>query len=100
MNSKAYRVIISTISYRLIKKQFPGLEKTRLRAIAVEIARNIHARMYGANVDGVDSPIWADQSHCKPRPLKDAAQLLKESENEKIVCRCRIACYACYGSTD
>ena len=79
MNSKAYRVIISAISYRLIRKQFPGLDKTRLRAVSVEIARNIHARMYGANVDGVASPIWRSDGDQYPRV--DASEMLKDIDN-------------------
>ncbi len=99
MNSRDYRVIIKRISLNLLKKRFPGLDKKLICEVATDIARNVHARMYGANVDGVDSPIWADQNHIPPKPLVNAAQLLKESENEKVLCHCRIACYACYGAT-
>ncbi len=98
MNSRDYRVIIKRITSKLVRKRFPGLDKKLICEVSIEIARHIHARMYGANVDGVDSPIWADKSHIQPKPLKDAAELLKESENEKVSCHCRIACYACYGA--
>lgn len=99
MNSRDYRVIIKRISLNLLKKRFPGLDKKLMCEVSVDIARFVHARMYGANVDGVDSPIWQDKDHCQPKPLKDADQLLKESENEKVSCNCRIACYSCYGTT-
>lgn len=102
MKSVEYRQIISTITRNVIKKRFPGLKKEALTAACTEIAKGVHARMYGANVDGVDSPIWRNcgQSETNPNgsrnrfdappnlPNVDASELLKvelllREENEK-----------------
>ena len=77
MISREYRLIIARITFNLMKREFPGLDKTKLRMLASEVAKNVHARMYGANVDNVDSPIWQDKNHCKPCPQVDATELLK-----------------------
>jgi len=84
MISREYRVIIARIVFNVMKRDFPGLNKTRLKEMAAEIARNVHARMYGANVDGVDSPIWQDKNHNPPCPQVDATELLNEKESTDI----------------
>lgn len=43
-----------------MKRKFPGLKLSQLDELATEAARAVHARMYGANVDGVETPIWRD----------------------------------------
>lgn len=58
MKSGEYRTIIRKIVRNALKRNFPGLKNTN--AVEELIAKNIHARMYGANVDGVDSPLWRD----------------------------------------
>lgn len=94
MKSVEYRRIISTISKNVIRKRFPGLKQKELVDCCAEIAKSVHARMYGANVDGVDSPIWRDcgQSESNPNgsrsrydappnlPKVDVTELLKEDE--------------------
>ena len=57
MNSREYRDAITRMSFNLLKKRFPGLKKQHLDEVAHNIAVNVHARFYGANVDGVDSPL-------------------------------------------
>lgn len=101
MKSDEYRQIIRTISRNIIRKNVPGLKGQVLEETVNLIAKSVHARMYGANVDGVDSPIWsidrngsariekalaAHPDGCKsssklnPRvqPNKDAKDLLNE----------------------
>lgn len=93
MQSTEYRKIIRTIVKNSLHKYYPGLKlKTSLKAgenagpdIASYIATAIHARMYGANVDGVDSPIWRDleKAHDKPsKPNVEASELLNVLENK------------------
>lgn len=89
MISREYRDIISRIAWNVIRRQFPGLKKEELKIAAREIAINIHARMYGANVDGVDSPIWRERQcgdkAMKPAPNQpnvDASELLKRNERK------------------
>jgi len=78
MNSREYKAIIGRISFNLLKKRFPGLDKKHLTEVATQIAVNVHARMYGANVDGVDSPIWNNNcDNNRPEPQIDATELLK-----------------------
>jgi hypothetical protein len=99
MKSTDYRSIVSRIARNSIKRSFPGLKPSVLVVCAAEIATAVHARMYGANVDGVDSPIWRDSvvsatnpngSHSKYDPPPnlpnvDASELLfptKKDEND------------------
>lgn len=60
MKSVDYRQIVKVIAKNIINRRFPGLQKKHVEEVALEIAKNVHARMYGANVNGVDSPIWRD----------------------------------------
>lgn len=84
MNSREYKAILRTIAFNLLKKRFPTLDKKHLTEVAYAIGVNIHARMYGANVDGVDSPIWTSANgsdrNNDPRikPKIDAKELLNE----------------------
>lgn len=66
-----------------MKRKFPGLNKIQLGELAVEASRAIHARMYGANVDGVETPIWRDHpfkdtNFSDAQPTKTALELLNE----------------------
>ena len=83
MNSADYRAEIRKIVITSIRKEFPGLKKKQLEDAATSAARAIHARMYGANVDGVESPIWRDHPWTDPevramQPTKTAQELLNE----------------------
>lgn len=60
MQSREYRAIIRTIVKNSLRKNVKGLKRNIAEAVAVEIALNVHARMYGASVDNVASPIWRD----------------------------------------
>lgn len=60
-----------------MSQHFPGLRQVELNHCARYIARNIHARFYGANVDGVESPLWR-----KDEPEVEASELLKQIANE------------------
>ena len=79
MTSKQYREIIRGISVAVMRRNFPTLNKTCANEAAREIAKNIHARMYGANVEGVDSPLWRNEDK---NPKIDATELLKGNEDE------------------
>ena len=73
MKSALYRELVRKIVGGTLKKKFPGLNKEALRQSAEIIAINVHARMYGANVDGVESPLWRDNE-----PDVTATELLKD----------------------
>lgn len=73
MKSTEYRELIRRMVQNGIKLHFPGLKQTELNKTARYIARNIHARFYGANVDGVESPLWR-----KDEPAIEASELLKQ----------------------
>lgn len=74
MTAKEYRQIVRVIVKNVLRKEFPGLKKPD--AVIDLIAKNIHARLYGANVDGVDSPLWLPE--IKPNfPNVDAQTLLE-----------------------
>lgn len=81
MKSIEYRSIIKTIILNLMKRKFPGLKKSQLDDLAYEVAKAVHARMYGTNVDGVESPIWRDHPFHSDdnfvQPTKTAQELLK-----------------------
>lgn len=84
MKSEDYRGIITKISFNLLRKRFPGLDKKNISEVARLIAIYTHARLYGANVDGVDSPIWTSaqgndrMNDPRVKPQTDVAQMLKE----------------------
>lgn len=76
MQSREYKIVIATIVRKVFKKKYPKLDKNDIKNMSAEIARAIHARMYGANVDSVASPIW--RSEGDQYPNVDAIELLKE----------------------
>lgn len=78
MRSKEYRGVISLIIRNIAKKRLPGIKPQHIQEIATEAAKVIHARMYGANVEGVDSPIWRDCHGEHNQPTVDASQLLQD----------------------
>lgn len=82
MKSQDYRALISKIVKNTIKKKFPGLKMVILEETAQEIAKTIHARFYGADVDGVGSPIWRDHAstaECnRGQPIKTAEEILND----------------------
>lgn len=75
MKSSEYREQIRRMVKNGMKTHFPGLRQTELNHASRYIARNIHARFYGANVNGVESPLWRT---CEPDI--EASELLKEKE--------------------
>jgi hypothetical protein len=99
MKSPEYRSIVATIIRNVVRKKLPGVKLEHIKEIAKEASVAIHARMYGANVDNVDSPIWRDWDHPKAnrnehstggnqfmtveitgnKPNVDASELLKQS---------------------
>lgn len=87
MNSKDYRRTIRTIVKNTIRKGFPGLKDKVLNETTAKIAVAIHARFYGAAVDGVASPIWRDDSKYSAlfsdgHPTKTAQEILDGNDNE------------------
>lgn len=75
MNSREYRDIIERIIRNAIHSRSDiKLKKGQVIEIASVIAKNIHARLYGANIDGVDSPLWSNGNE----PNVDASEILKE----------------------
>lgn len=83
MESQTYRNNISKIIRNVMRKKFPGLKKDILITTSVEISRAIHARFYGANVDGVESPIWREDKRWEEefknsQPTKTAQEILND----------------------
>lgn len=85
MKSSEYRRIIRTIIKNSLRKNVKGLKKNIAEYVAVEIAIAVHARLYGASVDDVASPIWRDHpnySHeegfTDAQPTKTAQEILNE----------------------
>lgn len=82
MQSKEYRLTISKMIRNSLKKRYPSLQNKILTEVSIEIARAIHARFYGADVDGVASPIWRDDIGYPDlqamQPTKTAQDLLNE----------------------
>lgn len=60
MRSGEYRDIIRAITNSVVRVNAPGLKGKYREIIANEISKRIHARLYGANVDGVESPLYRD----------------------------------------
>lgn len=82
MKSEEYRYEISRVIRNSIHKKFPGLKRILVAELGSEIARAIHARFYGSDVDGVGSPIWRDHestADCnRGQPTKTAQDLLDD----------------------
>lgn len=79
MNSREYKDLIIKIIKNRMKNKFPGLKKDILEGASREIAKSIHARFYGANVDGVESPLWRDhKNYDYPQATKTAQELLND----------------------
>jgi len=90
MQSREYRDIIARIARNVIKRGFPGGKRELIEQLSRKIAVNIHARMYGANVDNVDSPIWHDPNpyrddSTRGKPTVDAAELIKQGYIEENI---------------
>ena len=77
MNSEEYRKLVRRLAKNVIKSHFPGLKQENVNSAAREIAIHVHARMYGANVNGVDSPIWKEINQPK-LPNVPATEILKD----------------------
>lgn len=75
MLASEYREIIRTITKNILNKRFPGLNKTALKEASDLIAKNVHSRFYGCNVDGVPSPLWRREDDIEP--TIEAVELLK-----------------------
>lgn len=84
MQSRDYRRFIKTIIVNSIRKKFPGLKTQALiNEMAIDAATAIHARFYGAAVDGVASPLWRDDEKyagvfSDAKATKTAQELLNE----------------------
>ncbi len=83
MQSTDYRRFIRTMIRNAIKRKFPGLKQIQVNEVATEVAVAIHARFYGANVDGVESPIWRDDTrhpewYKDKQPTKNAKDILND----------------------
>lgn len=81
MNSHDYRHVIRVIIKNSIKKKVPGLKKQILEEVASEIAINVHARLYGAHVEGVASPLWREDYEF----LKDFPDVLPKKTAQEIL---------------
>lgn len=83
MKSHEYRTIIRIISRNVLRKHFPGLKRKEADIAISEIAIAIHARLYGASVDNVASPIWRDhpsyvEDFSDAKPTRTAQEILNE----------------------
>lgn len=77
MRSHEYKSTIQIIIRNVMKKRFGHIKHSELNEAAKEISTAIHARFYGANVDGVGSPIWARED--EGMPTKTAEELLNDN---------------------
>jgi hypothetical protein len=62
MKSSEYRTNIRVMIRKATMRKFPGLKPLHVKELATELSVAIHARFYGADVDGVASPIWRDDA--------------------------------------
>lgn len=77
MKASEYREIIRIIVRKSFRKTLPELKlKKGMDEFIDTVAKNIHARLYGANVDNVASPLWRNENDNPPDI--DASELLKE----------------------
>lgn len=86
MKSSEYRSNIRNIVRKAVTRKFPGLKPLHVKELATEISVAIHARFYGADVDGVASPIWRNDPNYAnmfkdKQPTKTAQELLDGCES-------------------
>lgn len=79
MKSSEYRVIVARIVRNGFRKRFPGIkQKKEIDELSNLIAKNVYARLHGANVDNVESPLWRDNpEYSDKQPTVDASEILK-----------------------
>lgn len=83
MLSSVYKSQIKNIIRNITNRKFPGLKKSQVTELVNEAATAIHARLYGAAVDNVASPIWRDDERYKlafsdAQATKTAQEILNE----------------------
>jgi hypothetical protein len=83
VTGEQYRTLIRAMARNAFKRRFPGIKQKEIDEVAGLLARSIHARFYGANVDNVDSPIWTlDRTDrindTRGKPTVDASVLLEQ----------------------
>lgn len=70
MTSKQYKMLVAGIVRGAMRKFYPGIKQSKPKhgtepgpgnEIGSFVARAIHARMYGANVEGADSPLYHNE---------------------------------------
>lgn len=74
MRGIEYRDIVRKIIKAALRASVPGLKQKERNEVARVIANSVHARMYGADVDGVASPLWREIE-----PDKTAQEILDEA---------------------
>lgn len=82
MQSSEYKSNIRNMIRNTLNRKFPGLKPSQVTAVANEVAIAVHARFYGANIDGVESPIWRDDPnrgewYKDKQPTKTALELME-----------------------
>lgn len=60
MKSQEYRNTVARLARTQIKKALPGLKPFQVASLAKQIGIFVHARLYGADVDDVASPLYYD----------------------------------------
>jgi hypothetical protein len=85
MDNRTYRKQIANIIQNVLRVRVPGLKSRARIDAANEAATAVHARMYGANVDGVGSPLWRDMedSADQAQPNIEAAELAANEPVER-----------------
>lgn len=86
MQGTVYRAKIKKLILVAINTKLPGLKQADKKVISELAAKLIHAKLYGAEVDNVQSPIWRDlwaQTDDSYNPTKTAEQILIEARNDK-----------------
>lgn len=86
MQGKVYRAKVKKIILVAMNTKLPGLKQADKKVISELAAKLIHAKLYGAEVDNVQSPIWRDlwaQTDESYNPTVRADQILNEAGNDK-----------------
>lgn len=60
MKSQDYRNAVESIARGQLVKALPGLKRAQITTISKQIAIFTHARLYGADVENVASPLYRD----------------------------------------
>lgn len=83
MKSSEYRELVRKVCRAAIRTNVPRLQPGVKKKLIDDIAAMVHAKLYGAEVDGVVSPAFRDMWQDITAPQQTPDELFTESESDE-----------------